>query len=124
MVKAKAFLTGWIPSAIAEENYQFPNSSANGNQAPLVTGISSVYPNPFKDILTIELAIKEGIRDYSFKIYNLRGECVFSSPGVAKNAFKLSWDGKARDGSKLPAGVYLIRFKTKEHLNTKRVILY
>jgi hypothetical protein len=123
-VKACAFLTDWLPSQIVEAFYDFPTSIPDGPSAPVISGIQGAYPNPFKDNLTVVLGIKDGHQDYQFKIYNIRGECVHSGSGFAKGTFELNWDGRASNGSKLPSGVYLLKFSSKEIQHTRRVIMY
>lgn len=123
-VKARAYLTDWLPSQIVEAFYDFPSSNPEDPLSPVIPGIQSAYPNPFKEKLTVVLGVKGGYQDYQFKIYNVRGECVFSGSGLAKDTFELTWNGLAQNGSKLPSGLYLLRFSTKDVQNTRRVIMY
>lgn len=122
-VKAKAFLTDWEPSATATAVYQVTTSTPDGPEAPIVTGIQTVYPNPFSANLTIKLGIKEGHQDYQFKVYNLKGECVYQTQGNAKGSFELTWDGRGSNNVRLAPGVYLLSFTTGREQSTRRVVL-
>ncbi len=69
--------------------------------APLVTGIQNVYPNPFTGCTTIEIAIKEYPQNYLLKIYNIKGEQVRQFNGSAKGIITQNWDGTDNKGNKL-----------------------
>ncbi len=107
-MKAKAFLTDWEPSATATAVYQVTTSTPDGPEAPIVTGIQTVYPNPFSANLTIKLGIKEGHQDYQFKVYNLKGECVYQTQGNAKGSFELTWGDRSNNVRLAPGCLYAI----------------
>lgn len=69
-----------------------------------------VSPNPFTDAASIRVHVASP-GELSVRIYNLRGELVWSeerfvtAPGLAS----LSWNGVQATGAKAPAGIYLLK---------------
>lgn len=105
----------------------FPEPVANSdpvNQTPALSGIRRAYPNPFRDQLNISLEIKASLQDYSLKIHNIKGQCVYKTSGKSKGDFELCWNGRDRKGHKLPAGIYLLSFSSGGKQSTRKVILY
>ena len=70
----------------------------------------SVYPNPAKDFVKIEV---EGLR--SINVFNALGQQVFESP-IDGNEFQF-------DLSDQEVGIYFVRIETVNGVTTKRVIL-
>jgi hypothetical protein len=121
--KARAFLGSWIPSEVAVETYILPSANPEDPLPPVVTGIRDIYPNPFSTSVTLLLGVKEANQDYKLKIYNIRGELVYESSGMASGDFKHTWNGCATDGRKLSAGIYLVSFKSGATKQTRKAIL-
>lgn len=124
LVSARAFYQTWTPSDIATALYIIPVSNPTGYQLPELCGIKAAYPNPFQDRLNIALQAKDSYQEYKLRIYNVKGACVHTRQGIAKGSFELAWDGRDAQGSKLPSGIYLLCFSTKDLQATRRVILY
>lgn len=124
LVSARAYCQGFSPSAIATALYILPVSNPAAYQVPALCGIKAAYPNPCRGQLTISLQIKDFHQNYEFKIYNMRGVCVYSSSGTGKGSFDLVWDARDADHNKLPCGVYLLRLLAQDLQATRRVILY
>lgn len=122
-VKAKAFLAGWEPSATATVYYEIKVGNPDGPEAPIVTGIQEVYPNPCATNLTLKLGTCEVHQDYQLKIYNIRGRRVYHAGGNAKGNFELTWDGRDDSGARLAPGVYLISFTTGKQQSSRKVVL-
>lgn len=75
------------------------------------------YPNPFRDELFIEFtkAVEE------LTVYDITGRMVFRfSP--AKDQKQFSWNGRDNGQHELPAGLYIIRVKTKDGVNSRKVM--
>jgi hypothetical protein len=121
--RAKAFLTGWTPSATATAIYSISVANPENPAAPVVTGIHGIYPNPFSDITNIKLGISEANQGYQLNIYNIKGECVYRIEGNAKGSIELIWNGYSNDGTKLPSGVYLISFSSGSTSQTRKAVL-
>jgi hypothetical protein len=110
----------------AELEIEFPGYMATDDGmspvAPLSV-ISNAYPNPFRDQLSISLQLKENVQDYSLKIYNIKGQCVYESQGQAAGTTELTWNGCNQRGNKAPAGVYLLQLKTESGSSVRKVLL-
>lgn len=81
-----------------------------------VSLVTKCYPNPFIDQLTIEFAtdVEELI------IMDMSGRVVFShKPGTER---KFVWNGRNTAGNQVPAGVYVIKAKTRSSIQTLKVI--
>jgi len=122
-LKAKAFLTGWTPSATASSVYTFGSANPDNPDTPVVTGIFDVYPNPFSYATTIQLGVKEANQPYCLKIYNIKGELVYRTEGVAIGSFELNWNGYSNDGKRLPTGIYLISFSAGNTTQARKTVL-
>lgn len=123
MLKAKAYKTDWLPSNVVSAIYQISSANEDNLNAPLVTGIQNVYPNPFTGCTTIEIAIKEYPQNYLLKIFNIKGEQVRQFNGSAKGIITQNWDGTDNKGNKLAAGVYLLYFQVGSNHYTRKLIL-
>jgi len=111
-LKARAFNYYFLPSSVVSRIYQIAVANPDDPQTPVITGISQLYPNPFSSKLNIKVGIKEANQDYLLKIYNIKGQCVYSTKGNATGWLDLTWDGKTNSGAKLPVGIYLLSFKS------------
>lgn len=109
----------WLESREFDGSSQFhgPVSitlSGDGQQSspgiPLVTGIKSVYPNPFNPSTTIivELSKKSNVQ---VVIYNLKGELIRQLDSGTKNAgtYNMLWNGLNDDGQACGSGIYLLK---------------
>ncbi len=71
-------------------------------------GQLKAYPNPFTDAVNIEVPGQAGDRA-RLRIYDLEGRLVNEFAGSTVQAgATLQWDGTTREGSKAPAGVYVV----------------
>jgi len=118
------FPNDWIESlAIDDQGNKWFTTGNSGvvvfNENGITTGLNDnmsvvpddfkVYPNPAKDLITIE-----GLQAGTLSIFNLTGELI-------KN-YKLSGTTTQIDVSSLPAGVYTIRAMAKDKLAVKKII--
>lgn len=122
-LKARAFKAGWNPGPIATAEYILPVSTDPETPSPAFTGIHSLYPNPFRESVNIRLGIKDTEQDYSLTIYNIRGEVVSHQAGHGIGFLDLVWDGRDNRGRKAAAGIYLLRFRSGETTQTRKLIL-
>jgi len=113
-LKAKAFRANWQSSPTSEAVYGFPAYS---------TGIRKIYPNPFAGSLNIEMGIKEAGQRYKLAVYNLKGERVFDFEGQEQGVFQYQWDGRDRNGKRLAAGLYLLRFSSGTKVQISKIML-
>lgn len=74
------------------------------NSQPVQASTLTAYPNPFRDLLTVE---STGIME-EVSVYTLTGSLVLTRK-IAANMRQWIWDGRDNNGGSLPAGIYLIR---------------
>jgi len=122
-LRAKAYLSNWAPSATVTAVYQISVDVDDPHAVPLYTGIHQVYPNPFAENATIRMGFKDANSSYVLNIYNIRGELVHQSSGMAKGYVNHSWNGCDNRGRKLPSGVYLIALHCNGSRQTKKIVL-
>jgi M6 family metalloprotease-like protein len=96
----------------------------NANVMPSVTGLTSIYPNPFNPETNIAYQLKkQGL--LSIDIYNIRGEktnSLFAGNKAAGN-YSVSWYGKDDTGHAVASGIYFVRFTSDGHHDTRKIIL-
>jgi len=76
------------------------------------TGFVKLYPNPFRDKVTLEI-LPERISDARqvvVRIFNLTGQLVFEKreEAVPGQVVTTIWDGNATNGERVPAGQYIV----------------
>jgi hypothetical protein len=94
--------------------------------APSVLAIHAARPNPFVEIATIPIDLPEA-GEILVTIYNARGEVVLAQPPRHHFAGRerVTWDGRDRDGSRCPPGVYFARIKSGgQEFATRLVLVY
>lgn len=122
-IKARAYRQeSLFPSQIVTATYAIYVANPEDPAAPVVNGIKGVYPNPFNDKTNIRLGKKDAGQQYTLKIFNLRGECVYETVGGATGYFELEWNGKTKNGHNLASGIYLIAYKLGNECYTRKVI--
>jgi hypothetical protein len=89
-----------------------------------------VYPNPFRNAVSIEFQIPgQGVASsqksvVSIKIYNASGRLVRQFNHLTNYSFnQVVWDGTDDSGRRLPAGIYFVRVESDEFKETEKVIL-
>ncbi len=100
-------------------------ASAVDDAPPSATEFGSVRPNPARGDVRLEFALREAA-DVSFRVLDMAGRVVATLPARACSAGRsaATWDGRGPDGSRLPAGVYLVRMAAGGRvIGTRRVAL-
>ena len=96
-------------------------------QIPLVTELKSVFPNPFNPTAYIPYSIgkDEGPADVSFRIYNSRGQLVFSKDVKNQNTgtHQIQWHGKDNNGNACGTGLYFVRMDVGGKSYTRKAVL-
>ena len=89
------------------------------NDAPLVTGLANIYPNPFNPQTTISYEISQ-TGNVKVDIYNIRGQKIETLVNEQQSAgdYKLIWNATHQ-----ASGVYFLRFQTTGHSETRKMIL-
>lgn len=83
-------------------------SSARKAASEEVTNSIKVYPNPIDQSATIDIhAVKAGSAEY--KVTDLTGKTIYSEKlQVTLGKQKIIWNGNNHNGTKIPAGIYLL----------------
>jgi Secretion system C-terminal sorting domain/Cohesin domain len=83
----------------------------------------TAYPNPFNSSTKIEY-LSDNNEETELAVYSITGEKVFSLEVNSKNSARVSfvWNGKDMDGNILPSGIYLLTAKSKNDVNTLKLI--
>ncbi len=93
-------------------------------QVPSVMRLSQNYPNPFNSTTQICYSIpcRSNVR---LAVFDVRGRFVseldhrWHNPGN----HTVSWDGTDSSGKAVSSGIYFVRMKTKEKMQTKKLVL-
>jgi hypothetical protein len=84
--------------------------------------ISSAYPNPFVDGLSISVQTKIAA-PLTTTVYNMKGQKVYTiTHALPAGENKLQWNGLDAQGTKVPTGVYFIRVESGEDRAIAKVI--
>ena len=69
-----------------------------------VLALHTIYPNPFNSFFTIGYSLPDNVQNLSFKIFNLRGQCIWSA-----NRLSQLHPGSAflKIDAKLATGIYV-----------------
>ncbi|WP_337871658.1 T9SS type A sorting domain-containing protein [Ignavibacterium sp.] len=99
-------------SAIANERDSFSN-------IPLKYDLHQNYPNPFNPITTITYDIIK-LQNVEVTIYDILGREIKSlvNDQQQPGSYTIKWDA-----SNVSSGVYFYQLKTKDYINTKKMIL-
>jgi Ca-activated chloride channel family protein len=85
----------------------------------------SVYPNPFKEFLNIEVQINELSEMQDLSVYDLKGSLIYKFDKNTINSGSrktISWNGQTQNGSALKPGIYLLVFKTAKTSKTIKIV--
>jgi hypothetical protein len=86
----------------------------------------SVFPNPFRNHVTISYNIGTGAKRIELKIYDVSGRLVRSASLPQANSsgpYSLIWSGEDEHGRKVGAGVYFVKLLADGIDRTYKVIL-
>ncbi|MGB3939840.1 MAG: FlgD immunoglobulin-like domain containing protein, partial [Candidatus Cloacimonas acidaminovorans] len=103
----------------------FGGNGSNGTpDIPLVTGIRSIYPNPFNPSATIMYELEQPA-NLNIEIYNNRGQIVrsFELGQKEEGRFKLEWDGTDNSGYSCGTGIYFIKMQVGKETFVKKAAL-
>lgn len=93
-------------------------------EIPLVTGIDSIYPNPFNPGTWISYSLAEESKAI-LEIFNLKGQIVMQKviPNQSAGRYKYFWDGKNQNGITCTSGLYFFRLTTNKTNYIAKMIL-
>jgi flagellar hook assembly protein FlgD len=93
--------------------------SADDETAPGTAPGLNVYPNPFKDEITINLnSAEKGV--FEAGIYNLKGQLVRSFTN--QKGKSLIWDGKDKANNAAAAGLYFVRINQNRKSVVQKIV--
>lgn len=83
------------------------------------------YPNPFNMTTTIEYSLAENTH-VNLSVYNISGQLVRTlvNNEMPASSYRVLWDGRNNQGTKVSPGAYFYRVKTKQFTNTKKMVLW
>ena len=89
----------------------------------LTSGLLNPMPNPFVDNISIRFLLNES-KDVSISILDIRGREMksYSMKKMSKGQHTIRWDGKSKNGSLVPGGIYIVCFRSDDHAEVKRII--
>jgi hypothetical protein len=84
----------------------------NDPQAPVANALQGIAPNPARGPARFDFALREASR-VSFQVLDVAGRVVSETPERSwqSGRWSMSWDGRARNGSRLAPGVYFVRMQ-------------
>lgn len=81
-----------------------------------------IYPNPFKDNLTIRVKKSRTNSKVKLHIFTLSGELVHESfEEYEQPIFHTTWDGRNQKGEEVASGIYLIKLSSGDETETHKV---
>jgi len=81
-----------------------------------------LYPNPFKDKVTIDLNPELKGKNLTLNIYDLTGKLITAN-SINVNTTSIAWDATDKQGRKLPAGIYVLRITDGNIMISQKAIL-
>ncbi len=89
-----------------------------------ITGINSIYPNPFNPNTTISFSLRMA-GHVEVAVFNIRGQKVRSLVNqlMSDGEHRVTWDGTDQSGKNVSNGTYLIRMNTAEESSTVKAML-
>ncbi len=87
--------------------------------------LSQNYPNPFNPTTTISFSLPVK-SDVELEIFNLLGQSVkklIDHKSVSFGSYEIEWDGTNKQGKNVATGIYLYRLKTKDFMQSKKMLL-
>ena len=110
-----------------------PNQFRNENDGAItgtenlgeVSDTVSVYPNPFKEKLSVELQLSENSNLQDLSVYDLKGALIYKFDWNLLSSWMkktITWNGHTQNGEKLKPGIYLLVFKTEKTSKTIKLI--
>ena len=114
-----------VVSYYGSRSVTFGGNGNNGTpEIPLVTGIRSIYPNPFNPSATIMYELDQPA-NVNIDIYNNRGQIVrsFAIGQKEKGSHKLLWDGTDNSGSACGTGIHFVKMQAGKETFVKKAAL-
>ncbi|MEO0124271.1 MAG: T9SS type A sorting domain-containing protein [candidate division WOR-3 bacterium] len=85
-------------------------------------GKMKLYPNPFKEKVTLSLSPELNGKNIELYVYDLSGKFVTAQSIIVNNS-TITWNGNDNSGRKLPAGIYVLRINDGNRIVTQKAVL-
>jgi len=121
-IKARAYKADWLPSEIAEAQYEIVTSV---EETPQLTFLNiRLYPNPFNPATNIEFSLARPDL-INLEIYDIRGQKVKTliNSEYAAGTYQIIWNGRNDQDKEVSSGVYFYRLTGREFESTGKMIL-
>jgi hypothetical protein len=117
---ALALLGGSGSPGVADD----PVANAPAADMPSATRLAAVFPNPSPGAATMRFELAREA-EVELEIYDLRGGLVKRIVGGRRGAgvHQETWDGRDRNGRRLPVGLYMVRFSADQHRASHKLVL-
>lgn len=99
--------------------------TTDANDFGKISDTISVYPNPFRDNVSIEIQLTESSDLQDLSVYDLKGSLIYKfDKNILKAGSKkiVTWNGQSQNSEKLKAGVYLLVFRTAKTSKTIKLV--
>jgi len=105
--------------SIITVNLEVVSSDANDADVAMVTGLSSIYPNPFNPETTISFNLNQK-ENVNISVYNLKGQkmATLMDTEMSEGKHQLIWNA-----DNYVSGIYFIKLKTKSVNDIQRTLL-
>lgn len=102
----------------------YENGNSGTPDIPLMTGIRSLFPNPFNPDATIIYELNQSA-EVTIDIYNTRGQLVRNYPLGQKERgrYKLIWQGDDNYNNPCGNGIYYIKMQAGKEISIKKATL-
>ena len=108
-----------VPEWSSNEINILGTGSASSMHIPNQFTLSSVYPNPFNPVTSIEFGIPEDM-DISIDVYDISGRQVAS---IVDGLMESGYHTIAWDASNFSSGVYLLKVSVGNEIHTRKLML-
>jgi hypothetical protein len=97
---------------------------ASSFDLPESPGLSVPFPNPFNPSTTIEFTIDRPQR-VNISVFNMSGRRidVLTERTYSSGSHAITWDGRNSAGQEVSSGTYVIRMRTQDRVESKKVVL-
>jgi Ca-activated chloride channel family protein len=89
-------------------------------------GFVKMYPNPFRDRLTMEISLEQlsSADQVVIKIFNLSGQLVFEKKEETTGRLTVTavWNGATVNGDQVPAGQYIVMIRAGDYIMSKQIV--
>lgn len=111
-------------SIISVHDFYVSSDDVTENLVPVVTEISSIFPNPFNPDTTIKFSLHQA-GSVNLEVYNIRGQRVKTlvSDDLEAGNHQITWNGTDDNGRNVSSGIYFTRLVTEDRQVIRKMTL-